>query len=44
MFCQPAVNATFSPTADLIFQEISIVARLETIDSGAAVDPSLLGR
>jgi hypothetical protein len=43
MFCQLAPNATFSPTADLTCQETSVNARLES-DSGAAVDPSLLGR
>jgi hypothetical protein len=43
MFCQLTPNATFSHTADLTFQENLINARLET-DSGAAVDPSLLGR
>jgi hypothetical protein len=42
-FYQLAPNAKFSPTADLTFQESLINARLEA-DSGAAVDPSLLGR
>jgi hypothetical protein len=31
MFCQLAPNATFSPTADLTFQETSINARFETL-------------